>query len=278
MKVSWIRVGLREYALQWLAAVLALVCLGLVIAVFAHFNPRRPQGACSGAAATCDDQRVLDSVGCGGTCRTGYRLPVENVCLPTIAPAGTSCADACHVENATGTSCGASGACASAHPPDCRGYCTSDADCAAIIPLNPFWLTEVDPLDNERIFLNHKHVCYYNKCELFTLDRFWQAETQNYGTAVAGYNRCDDYLDAAFVEARGGCLTKARYLLSPNLTNAAFYPPSFSATPSQFSMCLFYYDCAAINQLAILKRDQADGASLPYHDFRRVQALSPQLF
>lgn len=284
--MAWIRVGKREHIGQWLLMLLNLVALGLLVAFFAHYYPHRTRistlvyngsGGGSGTFA-CDDDRVIDAGACARTCRSPYRLSALNVCLNTVAPGGTPCVDKCYVDNATSTVCDAHGACSGTNVAECRGYCQTAADCEAAVPLNPFWLTANATLDNAPIMVDYRHVCYYNKCELFVLDRFWQAEVANYGTAIGGYNRCDDYLNSDFVQARGDCLTQERFLLDRNLTNPAFYPPAFNATPSQFSMCMFYYDCAPINQTAILKREAAVMVStIGAHNYHRVQAMAKEL-
>lgn len=286
--MPWIRRSWRVVTADTLAAALGITALVLAAILVGQFYPRKTRvttivtinnGAApnTSLAAVCDDGRVINTEACARPCRSAYFVPSLNACLNTLAPGGTPCTNACYRADANTTTCDATGACVGSDVTECRGHCSTDADCATAIPLNPFWLT-LNATDNERIFLNYRHVCYLNKCELFTLDRYWQTQTGNFGMPVAGYNRCDDYLLPSFVQERRQCLTMSRYLLSPNLTNPNFYPPGITATTSQFSMCLFYHDCAPINQTAIVKRSSSSSSTETYSEYARVSAMKKHLY
>ncbi len=239
---------------------LSVVILILVAIYFGRtYNKAGAQVTCdSGSLAanvsvnvTCDDGRVITPT-CQppeSPCKVGYYSPLYDACPVEQAVGGSPCTSVCYVPDATTTVCDSTGTCAG-DATECGGYCQTDADCNATMPVNLNWFGVNDTEGDVPIFWNYMYTCFFNKCELFTLDLLWHPLQT--GILVAGAFPCRDYLDTAFLDAKlDNCLVMERFLLDPNLTLPMYYL-NLSATPGdQFSMCSFSYGCSTLNQTAI---------------------------
>jgi hypothetical protein len=235
-----------------------LVVLFILLSVFyfRHYNGSLRLHSLSSDTTTsaCDDGRVSSATCLSNTttseCNVGYLLVENEACFSQQASPGTSCTSACYLEEATTTTCNSNGQC-QGNTTECRGYCQEDSDCIEVIPFNTDWFNAGGDLDDpEPIFYSYKHVCHFNRCELFTLDRFITARSGNYMRNAADWAHCDDYLNTSFINERKSCLRIERYLIDTNLTSPSHYIGNY-AYPPQFSMCLYYYECAELNQTAI---------------------------
>ncbi len=230
---------------------LCLTLLASFIMLLVFYHGSYDGHAHSLAIASCDDGRMssMSCVSAGNGCSVGYLLASEG-CVVGNATPGTACTNGCYTDEATTTTCTAAGTCVG-DTTDCRGYCTAALDCNTSIPLNTDWLTQDATFeDSERILWRYQHVCHFNRCELFTLDRFITNQEDNYPTDIGAWAQCKDFLDASFVAARENCLRIERYLIDTNLTKPSAYLNDTEFIP-QFSICVFYYECADLNQTAV---------------------------
>jgi hypothetical protein len=234
---------------------------------------------------TCDDNRTLDSacipldqstLNLG--CTLGYSLPGYGACVTAEAPPGSPCTSVCYIDDAVTLGCdNITGACVG-DVTECRGYCTSsdEEDWNTTLPVELFWETVIDFETSAPVFWNYAYDCYWNAIRLFTLDLGWlseESDISNLGNIVGLRADCRDYLDATFLDERGDCLVISEHLLDPTVTPPEYYLNN-TVAPPQFRVCIFLYQCAALNQTAIhdVKRDVdggGGGGSESVHDIGR---------
>jgi hypothetical protein len=234
-----------------------ILSTGVFVLVLVYFllNTFRVPAPCEAPVCSDASSNVTDTIAdecfTANNCSLPYYYAAENVCRPLAAPAGTACQDACYEDGAESTQCDAHGVC-TGNATDCRGHCTLDSQCNTTIPLNSFWLPESGNLfDGLQLLWNYLYECQYNKCELFTLDLYYESEAGNTARVVTAYAGCLDFLDTTWSEERASCLIVEDFLLDTNFTNA-FYPPENLQT--QYRMCTFMYACATFNETAYTKK------------------------
>jgi len=226
----------------------------VIVHFIEHANPVPVQCEeptnCAAAAVTPTNGAVIDECDTGNACTMGYYFPDYGVCIPKTMPNGTACTDVCYQEDAN-TTCNDLGVCTGSAA-DCRGYCESDFECNATIPLSSYWLSESGNWDVDTpVLWGHMYECFAGRCELFTLDLYWRQDAEDdYGEAIAGHLRCEDFLNVTWTQERAVCLFQEDFLLDRNLTDA-YFPGDQPERPSQFRMCTFHYKCAPFQPLEL---------------------------
>lgn len=224
---------------------------------------------------TCTDGRIQAS-NCStpNPCEVGYYIPIDalaqdergpGACVHEQAVGGTTCDNKCYVANANSTTCDGAGGC-TGDVTECGGYCTAAADCNATMPINADWVGVLSSPDFDSatryVFWRYDYECYYNRCVLSMLVRYWGSNRTMDHQAAAALDTCNDFLNATFVADKGDCLQSEFFLLASNMTNASHYEGT-TAYPSQYGMCTLWYDCATMNQTAMVAKrsteTEADG-------------------
>lgn len=183
-------------------------------------------------------------------CTRDFLFVEADFCEHILEPPGTPCDNTCYVENAATTTCSRTGMC-SGNITECRGHCTTDADCVTAIPFDPAWLTNHARAgwnNFEYVVVKERHICELNRCVAFVFHMFVNPDTVNYAQPIGAFSNCDAFLLPSFVEERVNCLTMQRALLAVNVTDVSQFMPAEVNSPPQFSMCSYYYNCAALNQ------------------------------
>lgn len=259
--IKW---ALGNSILHSLASLALMILIIIYFGQHYHVTPRCDPLDAITVNATCVPERELN-VNCTQAkdpCKVPYYLPEFGTCDPQQAIGGTACNDICSVPDAVTTVCDNTGTCAPTDPTECRGYCQENADCNASLPFNTFWIGVNDSIVNVPIYWNYQCLCYLNMAEQFVLDLFWFEDDASTGVLVGGV-RCVDYLDPTFAETYKDCLTMTRYLLDPTLMPIQYYLNNSGQT-SQFGLCVYTYNCAVLNQTALLpaKKRSIDGTTL----------------
>lgn len=256
----------------------SLMTVALFVAVLVHFilnanpvpMPCVEPPDCGSVQPT--NGVVAEECPTNDACAVGYYFPDYGICIPKTVPNGTACTNVCYVDDAETTACNQHGVC-EGDPSECRGFCEANSDCNASIPLNPVF---VDDLGG--ILWNYRYLCVAARCELFTLDLYWQQEPLNYGETISGYLRCEDFLNVTWAEERADCLFQEDFLLDHNFTDG-FFPDNTPARPSQFRMCTFHYKCAPFDP-DLLKRtldEYDDTDAVEAHALRRL-SVAKEMF
>lgn len=256
--------------------------------------------------ATCVEERELNDT-CIPTdlngypldnCTVGYYLTnQDNVCQHEAAPGGTPCVNRCYVDGAVSTACDYQGNCTGSDPTECLGFCETDADCNASIPVNTWWLTHnVSAFITVNTLVSYSYNCFLNACRLFTLDHYAMSgveETTALSSqsivAVAALMDCSYFLDVNWAGDRLGCLTTESYLIDPNLTNpinGSFDVPTQPPDPPgriyiepqwQYRLCSFSMNCAPLNTTGVDKKRKRRTYDMPLSSYLKpVNANSKQ--
>jgi hypothetical protein len=246
------------------SATLVLIVILVLLLVF-YYGPFKATRRVT--ASPCSSVTYTLNASCvppieTSTCTVGYRVSAEiDACVQQQAAPNTTCTNECYVSEATTTTCDSHGEC-KGQVTECRGYCTTDEECDTAIPYDTRWDDTLAYFEeNERIVWSNRSMCVFNRCTLAVLDMFEKEPASNYPVNIGSWAECQDYLEPDFVAERQNCIRIERYLIDTNLTAPQYYENN-TETPSQFSLCMYYYACADLNQTAIgLASAEAQGAS-----------------
>lgn len=246
-----------EAANVYINNALVLTILVLVIIFFIFEMGARAGG---GAVSTAPTEVVLigatraESEDCitDEPCKRHFKYTESDVCEHVFEPVNTTCSNNCYIDDAELT-CSATGRCTGAIT-DCRGYCTTNADCVEAIPLSSLWDDAVATWDDyEAIKWRHDHICELNRCSLFLVLMFADpnhALSGDYAQPV-GVVPCIDFLNSTYAAESGQCLTINQHMMYTNITNIAIINNTDIESPPQFHMCTYYTNCAPLNATAL---------------------------
>ncbi len=267
---------------------LGILVMAYIIAILAQWYATAPAAS---STSTCANSETVSETACPGvtdnSCVVGLLSADGLACRSLPRPNTATCTSPCYVNDSTSTYCDAAGACVG-NTSECRGTCSG-------------FCTAFDDALNDDIINSYDHttfftyvwvnpdLCFYGRCVLSVLDFFagtlvspiFHNNTGDYTFVPLGArNKCEDYLDPDFYAEQGSCIKTERYLIAPELINLNLFDDYENASyPIQFSVCLYYYMCSAIDESLLGAKRQA--SSIPIrtpaeHGFKNLGSVESE--